>query len=369
MAEVTGITGNGRVYKRFNVDNDIIEDQSFVETKGLWSGNVGDLYNFYTGSNLTAAQKEHYYSVYQSQSSACDAAPQFYVSWGHRLGSGSVGDGGTANDTPSRAIYSQHRLLCLDPDDEVFTFKSASSTVDSDNIYIVSFARDRMQDKVDPGNWELSLAFLNGSDTPVVGNNTVVTLIDDSYDSDERFGWLGLSSPVYNVVSGTISDGVYAGTDEAYGLFYPDLGLIILNGDRLDPGSGGGLFFQTNQTSGVNGNNAFKLYKSISGSGSPVTAGRSTTFPFTARSVEKVTTAHYFVRVTNRDFNFSNNPTYVTGSEGQLKHQSFEKDPKTYITTVGLYNDRYELLAVAKLSQPIQKSFTDESLFIVKLEY
>ena len=45
------------------------------------------------------------------------------------------------------------------------------------------------------------------------------------------------------------------------------------------------------------------------------------------------------------------------------------KDPKTYITTVGLYNDKQELLATAKLSKPLLKSFDRESLIKIKLDF
>ena len=44
-------------------------------------------------------------------------------------------------------------------------------------------------------------------------------------------------------------------------------------------------------------------------------------------------------------------------------------NPVTYITTVGLYNDSNDLVAVAKLSQPVVKDFTKESLIRVKLDY
>ena len=90
---------------------------------------------------------------------------------------------------------------------------------------------------------------------------------------------------------------------------------------------------------------------------------------FDARRTENVSTSHYFVRATNREFNFSNNPTFVTGSNGTFVESSFEKDPKTFITTVGLYNDANEMIAVAKTSQPIPKSFDKEVLIKVKLDF
>jgi hypothetical protein len=101
------------------------------------------------------------------------------------------------------------------------------------------------------------------------------------------------------------------------------------------------------------------MFHSISGS----VAG------FQARNSQKITSAHYFVRIKNGQYNFSNNPTYTTGSDGVLAQSTFIGDPKTYITTIGLYNNRQELLAVAKLSQPLLKSFSREALVRVKLDY
>ena len=77
----------------------------------------------------------------------------------------------------------------------------------------------------------------------------------------------------------------------------------------------------------------------------------------------------YFCRAHHNEFNYSTNPTYQTGSNGQLKHSSFVQNPQTYITTVGLYNDVNELLAVAKLSKPLLKNFERESTIRVKLYY
>ena len=89
---------------------------------------------------------------------------------------------------------------------------------------------------------------------------------------------------------------------------------------------------------------------------------------FQARRIENISTAHYFVRVNNREFNFSNNPTY-TDATGSMTQPTFQTDPLTYITTVGLFNDANEMIAVAKTSQPIAKSFSKELLLKVKLDF
>ena len=69
---------------------------------------------------------------------------------------------------------------------------------------------------------------------------------------------------------------------------------------------------------------------------------------FQARRTENVSTQHFFVRATNREFNYSNNPTY-TADDGTFAESSFEIDPQTYITTVGLLNTSNELIAVANI--------------------
>ena len=129
------------------------------------------------------------------------------------------------------------------------------------------------------------------------------------------------------------------------------------------------LGFATNTGSSSEGNNHFVLYHSISGSGKFTDPMTSDPYGFIARNSEKITSTHYFVRIKNAEYNFSNNPSYVTGSVGQLAQSTFIGDPKTYITTVGLYNDNQELLAVAKLSKPLLKSFQREALIRVKLDF
>jgi len=86
------------------------------------------------------------------------------------------------------------------------------------------------------------------------------------------------------------------------------------------------------------------------------------------RRTENISTQHFFVRATNREFNYSNNPTYVK-TDGTFVETTFKTDPYTYITTIGLLNDANELIAVAKTSQPIAKSFDKEVLIKVKLSF
>jgi hypothetical protein len=76
-----------------------------------------------------------------------------------------------------------------------------------------------------------------------------------------------------------------------------------------------------------------------------------------------------FIRPRSSEFNYSENPSFISGSTGEVLYSQFINSPQVYITTIGLYNDSNELLAVAKLSRPLLKDFTKEALVRVKLDF
>ena len=356
---------NGRTYTKFDTVNDVISNQTETVTAGLWSDNVASLETFFTGSTQTTSQRRYYVDVYHKAAAETGSAVQFSLAFGHALGSGSDSQG-QLNDSPSKAIYSQYRQLLLSPTDTRFTTAGSGST---DYIYVVNFKRNRLKERLDAGNFELPLRVISGSrptnatGSVAVSGSRIITLIDDSSISSAA---VGDSGKVYNIVSGSINSGVFNPSAPVYyGLAYPDYGTLILDGKMLDQQ----LNFQTNTGSSSEGNNHFALFHSVSGSALLTNPSTSDPYGFLARNSEKVTSTHYFVRVKNAEYNFSNNPSYVTGSVGQIAQSTFIGDPKTYITTVGLYNDSQELLAVAKLSKPLLKSFQREALIRVKLDY
>ena len=358
---------SGRVFTRFDFAADVIDNQKTLVTAGLFSDAQASMSVAYTGSLQSSGSKSYYYDVYNSVSATAES--QFAVAYGHRYGSGSS-TSGQVNDSPTRAIYSQYRLLLLNPGDTGFTFKDGTT---SDSIYAVNFNRARIKDKLDPGNWQIVLSELSGStlannvhtgsNVKVSGTGKVISLIDDSGDTTQTVA-LTAAGRVYNIVSGSISNGVAQIYNSAapvyYGLVYPDMGIAVLNGKALDASAS----FNTVTGSNIAGDNAWKLFTSISGA-----MAISSTNSVLARNEETVTSTHYFVRVKNGEYNFSNNPTFTTGSVGEFAQATFIGDPKVYITTIGMYNDRQELLAVAKLSKPIQKSFSKEALIKVKLDF
>jgi hypothetical protein len=364
-----GVISNG-IYKKFG-DFDVISNKIEVVTEGLWSNGSGSLNAaIATGSTSTIAghsgsdASKYYLNVFLTGSNTGSTAPiEFAVAYGHKYGSGSVQL--TTSDSallPTKAIYSQYRILLnnnFEGDaDDFFTFYSSSveDGYQSNEIYVINLARARYRQQADAGNIKITLSGSNG---------TSFTFIDDSGKkfSDKA----GKAGTVFNIVSGSNNLGTelnatihsyVAANQQGFGKFYPHLGIILLNPAAIQQVVGSELAPSATTTPTAETYNHRRLFNSIKGGGD-----------FEMRRTENVSTQHFFVRATNREFNFSNNPTFTSGSDGTLREPSFETDPKTYITSVGLFNDSNELMAVAKTSQPIAKSFDKEVLIKVKLDF
>jgi len=352
----------GKIYTRFDVIDDVLSNNIETVTRGLFDGNVASLTTMATSSNLTATQKSYYYDIINGSGNQ-----ELSIAYGNYRGSGSADlSENLNNDTPSRAIYKQFAQTLLAPNDKKFTFNG----VDSDSIYILNFNRARVREKLDPGNFEITLRQISSSatiDYAEISSSDFVQIIDDS---SLTAATLGESGQVYNLVSGSLdSGGIYNSSDPTYfGLLYPQHGIAVLDATQLDKKVGaGGINLQTD-TDNSEGYNITKLFTALSSSHGAASAA-GLTGGIQARSAEQVKSTYYFVRAKNAEFNYSNNPSFVTGSLGQLTYNAFKNDPQTYITSVGLYNDRRELLAVAKLSQPLLKNYTREALIKVKLDF
>ena len=89
----------------------------------------------------------------------------------------------------------------------------------------------------------------------------------------------------------------------------------------------------------------------------------------TLNSEETITSDYIAINPKFLEFNYSENPSFISGSTGEVLYDDFINNPQTYITTIGLYNDNNELLAVAKLSRPLRKDFTKSTLVRVKLDF
>lgn len=349
-------------FREFDQDLDIAAVRGIDVTTGMWSGDTGSLNQAFTSSQQFQNSGEFYYDVYNG-TDLTTSEVQFSVAYGHISGGGSPTLANLNTSTlPTQVTYGQYRNILLDKNTNQFTF----GTTGSDDIYVINVQRSRYRQTIDPGNWQLGLS----------GSKGLFTFIDDSGLGTTQTGNI-IANNVYNIVSGTINSGQAADTT-VYGRVFPDYGLLVLhpNPIRLNVGfSVAALNSRDSSTAQTpyapyTGYAATKyqyqhegLFRSIKG------AMALTNGAFIARTAENITSRNYFVRLRNSEFNYSNNPTYYTGSNPQRPLEAFRTKPVTYVTTIGLYTDQNELLAVAKLSRPIQKSIDREALIRVRLDY
>lgn len=362
-------TVSNGIYKKFGTI-DKVTNRTQIVTSGIWSGDTGSLdvkANYTSSAQVASTSGKYYLDVYNTNATGSGEV-QFSIAYGDVNGYGAPtlqqNDDSTS---PTKATYNQYKNVLLDSADNYFSVYLSSSAAgvvasgyDMTSFYAININRARYKERLDPGNISIDLS----------GSVGLVTLIDDSGGTDENVTTAGR---VYNLVSGSLNIGsaltasianYTAPNGQGYGLFYPDMGIILLNPAALSSSVDIKLAPAYNNIASTyhqnNGNTSgsVALLMAISGGAD-----------FQVRRTENVSTSHYFVRANNREFNFSNNPTFVTGSVGQFTQALFEKDPHVYITTVGLYDDANELLAVAKTSKPIEKSFDKEVAIKVKLDF
>ena len=299
-------------FKRFDAEDVVISAESV--TAPAWSGNVVTLSSFPTSSTQKSSTSGDYYlDVYDNVDSG---SVQFAIAYGDSRGSGSVlFNSSVDGNSPTSVIYKQVRTQLLGTEESLFSIDST----DAKSIYVISLERARFKEKILPGSLSITIA-----GTTYTDDSTSTTT--DTFSDTGR---------VYNIVDGS---------SNKKGLLYPDAGILILTGSISNPDA----------ALGTGAENYTKLHGDISS--------------FTLRSEETVTSNYVFVRARNSEFNYSNNPSNITGS-GELRHGTMVDTPQAYISTVGLYNDKNDLLAVAKLSRPLLKDFTKEALLRIKLDY
>ena len=357
-ADITTIS-NG-IYKKFGT-LDTVVNRTQIVTSGIWSGDTGSLYTFFTSSAQVEDVSGKYYIDVYSTNDTASGQVQFSVAYGDVNGYGAptLGDDQTSLLT-TKAIYFQMANVLLEPGVNQFE-DYAGNTMN--NFYAININRACYKERLDPGNISLTLS----------GSTGMVTLIDDSGGTSETVTTAGR---VYNLVSGSLNIGTAnsasintatASNGQGFGLFYPDMGVLLLNPLAISASVGNEVSAASSSVAGV--------YQNLTGSRALIRCMNkggvtpSTNDGFVARRTENVSTSHYFVRANNREFNFSNNPSFVTGSVGQFTQTLFENDPHVYITTIGLYDDSNELIAVAKTSTPVEKSFDKEIAIRVKLDF
>ena len=337
-------------FNRLAPEDFVISSDSITAT--LWSGGAVTLTNFYTSSNQQAGSSGDFYlNIYQSDPlSTTDAEVQFAIAYGNKQGSGSVlYNAAVDGASPTRTTYGQYRTLVLGDENSDFVFGQITAS----EFWALSIDRTRYKQSLFPGSMTLILSG-SGKSISLTDNSQYATSIVFN-DAGRVYQLISGSAGVIYSGSGTDGNG-FSPSSGSYGYFLPDIGTILLNPLALSES----IYLEPSRSSNSDGLNYQRLYNAINGSTSQF---------FQLNSQETISSDYIFIRARNAEFNYSENPSYISGSTGEIIYNLFINNPQTFPTTIGLYNDNNELLAVAKLSRPLLKDFTKEALVRVKLDF
>ena len=369
-------------------------------TKGYFTGDAGLLTSnkIYTGS-LGSANSPYYYNITNTHPTSASVATQFSVAFGHKGGSGSNcldADGEHTLKGATQAVYQQFASLVL-PESEIsggFQISNQGTAgvhygtqAADDYVYILVGNRARFKDEMDYGSWTLKLSGSNsqGSGSSVDGGATFLSLTDDSKDTDAT-PTNSIFGRRFNVVSGSAgtTTSSNAAAHRTFGHFYPEAGFMVLSGAELSasiPGRAEGnnmtaSFLQEPGEAATNAASCSGFSPNLNNAGDCKNALRFVNCIRMAdseeqrfRSVQVQNKKSYFLTVPAGACNFSTNPTFVSGSTSKIRHKSMYGNPNVFISTVGLHRSDGRLIAVAKLSTPINKNFGVQPTIKVNLTY
>jgi len=368
-------------------------------TAGYFSGGGGvlDNENIYT-SSLANSNESYYFNIASNHPESSSTSTVYSVAYGHIAGSGSYIESNTVSE--GEAIYKQWATTLL-PENEItggFFIKnnksqgtSGATTGRDEDIYVLVGRRSLFKDRINNKNWTIAM-----SGSTALGS-TGAPLLSLTDDSNTTTAVASPAGPRYNIVSGTLGTVVSPASTKTYGFFYPNFGVMVFSAAELSssiPGysgsvvlnAGNGLqqeFAQVSNIYGVYGSETASLAISTSRGFAPATGVdqdkknalrfvnvlRSNGSSITMRSEEDQVSVSYFCRARAPHANYSNNPTYTSGSLHKIRHDEMHNSPETFITGIALMNNTHQIVATGKVSTPIRKNFGSEATIKVKLTY
>ena len=262
--------------------------------------------------------------------------------------------------------YAQVLLGFTGSNNTVEIFESDLSFVDNNaqikESFFVNFSRLLTKDQIKKGSFSITVSsgsWGNGTPGNAVFDSGLITLTDASASE-------GTNAGVKNTLGGDYGV-LYTSGNTAHGIVFYQAGCVILSSSLW----AGISDFNSGSALSASGDNTPMTVEqslvsaSISGSCDAL-RHRIKTLSF--NNTTEINSSIYFCRVPHNKFNYSSNPTYLSGSKIRVKLTA-DSQPVSYITTIGLYNTAGELLAVAKLSEPLRKDPNNEVTLRVRLDY
>jgi hypothetical protein len=337
----------------------------------------------YSDSNILNSSTNYFQTVYDYPYLSASSNQLFDTTFGFTT---SYLNYTTATDYAKKnAVYSQlaHMLVGHDATGSIYKFdRDADKTTGDDkfdSLIFLNMSRLIYKDSLRKGQTQIK--FLVGSGSNKSNHYLIVgdTGADTSYYTDSPVGDYGLLKFVSsNATAGNVSTNTNAGfVFYDAGVIAVSTGIFALSGTVLPTAN-----VNQNQQGLLNSATVGTTYAFSGSAGTLEQCIVSSSIPTIATEIRKridnisiqntteLRSTTYFCRVGSRDFNYSSNPTYLSSSQIRVVGNiSTNAKPHSYVTSVGLYSPQNELLAVAKVSEPIKKTFGDEFLLKIRLDF
>tara|TARA_R100000808_G_C2154833_1_gene166253 strand:+ start:7903 stop:8853 length:951 start_codon:yes stop_codon:yes gene_type:complete len=236
-----------------------------------------------------------------------------------------------------------------------------------DEAYFFNFTRLLSKDEIKKGSFSLTLGV--GQAYPNGGFRQRLLITDGSgstsYKVNSPAGEYGILRASGSGNSALLNPDPLSGSHPKVGLIYYQAGIAVITSSVFGPLVGGTVQLKDGSSAANYGVEAVLTGSTINAN---CTALRHRINNISFNNTTELNSSVYFCRVNNTDFNYSGNPTYLSSSKLVVKNNANDL-PVTYVTTVGLYSGDNELLAVAKLSEPLKKDPTTEFTLRVRLDY
>ena len=231
-------------------------------------------------------------------------------------------------------------------------------------VFIVNFSRLLSKDQIKKGSFSIGVKTGSYFGTGVSYITGGIATYSDSAVTENSNAASTISGD-YGVLSGALGVG---------GVVFYEAGIAVLTASIFISGSGKATPPSTRETPGFYSDGVTTWHtvdelltgSSISGA---CDAARQRIHNIQFNNSTEINSTVYFCRAPHNKFNYSSNPTYLSSSSIRVKNNTRSNTPLAFITTIGLYNSANELLAVAKLSEPLRKDPTNELTLRVRLDY
>ena len=243
-------------------------------------------------------------------------------------------------------------------------------------VFFVNFARLLNKDEIKKGSFSLIMGVKDALTFDGKNHISRVACKDlsgsTSYLVNSPAGDYGI---LYATSSGDNQPLILQNEEAPVGLIFYQAGIAVISGSLFRPADEGGLLKSTTMDAVVLGNPQnttagetgfyFVTGSSISGSCDAI---RNRIYDLSFNNTTELNSTIYFCRASHNEFNYSANPSYLNDSKIRVKEVALDQ-PVSYVTTVGLYSANNELLAVAKVSEPLKKTPDTELNLRVRLDY